>query len=848
MTRAILQRAIYPFTMGISTLIFFLLIDADSKLLLATTAPFLFSIAVILIFEKQLAFRKEWKPSLADLKIDSFYLIVIQTLLPKVLVWIGVLFMAHFLAAHELTFSQLWPHHWSIGTQGILLIFVSDFLRYWLHRLSHTIPFLWRFHAVHHSVDKLYWMNTSRFHPVEKSLQFCFDVFPFMLLAVSPEVIGLHLVLYGVNGFFQHCNIDLKYGWLNYIVSSTEHHRWHHSKNPKESNNNYGNNIILWDILFKSFYHPNKTVDKLGLINKQYPQSFGPQFKAPFIDHFDKQDLPLLSYKDILLNLLLKVKMNSIKKSVYKTFYKKTHHCKETQIQVMLDIISENKNTEFGKDHSFEKIKTYEDFKQYIPVQDYESLRPYIYRQEENQDIKGIISKPIVMFNKTSGTTAAPKLLPLTEDALANFKTNQQVSSYIQYRAQPLAYSGKIVGIVSPAIETKSEHGIPVGSASGHFYKTMPYAVKSKYLIPHTVFEISDYELKYYCILLLSLQDKNITYIGSANPTTFLKLIEILNERKKDLLHDLKTKTVNNQVIDHKLQKVVDRLNPSKKRLIEIEQLFASEESLTFTKLWPYIKMVTVWTGGSCGIALSSLVKLLPKKAVVYDPGYLSSEMRGSITFDLKNQSGLMTFENNFYEFIERNDFEANQKNFLQLHELEVNKEYYLFVTTSAGLYRYDMNDIVLVVGFENQCPLIKFVQKGRGVCSITGEKLYESQIIHSLNKLDLNFVFVQFIANESAYIYECFIELDGIMDASKTEATAARLDTLLCEQNMEYKEKRGSNRLKHVEIKLLKRGTYSALKEIAITKGQNESQFKIMLLQYKKDLITNLEQFLQHD
>jgi len=848
MIKAVIQRAIYPLTMVISTLLFFLLIDTDSKLLLATTTPFLFAIAVILFFEKQMTFNKKWKPNASDIKTDAIYLVIVQTLLPKILLWISVLFIAHFLVEQKLTFSQLWPHHWSIISQGIVLVLISDLLRYWLHRLSHTVPFLWRFHAVHHSVNKLYWMNTSRFHPIEKALQFCFDVLPFMLLAVSPEVIGLHLVLYGVNGFFQHCNIDLKYGWLNYLVSSTEHHRWHHSKNPEESNNNYGNNIILWDILFGSFYNPNKTVDELGLMNKQYPQSFTPQIKAPFVNRIDKEDLPLLSNKDIVLNFLLKLKMNSIKNSAYKSFYEKTHHCEKTQTQTLLNIILDNKNTDFGKDNSFEKIKTYEDFKQCVPVQDYESLRSYINRQEKDQNIKGILSKPIVMFNKTSGTTAAPKLLPLTDEALANFKTNQQVSSFIQHCAQPLAYSGKIVGIVSPALESKSEHGIPVGSASGHFYKTMPFAVKSKYLIPHTVFEISDYELKYYCILLLSLQDKNITYIGSANPTTFLKLIDILNDRKYDLLHDLKSKTVNNQVIDHKLQKVVDRLNPSKKRLAEIEQLFASNEALTFTNLWPYIKLVTVWTGGSCGIALSSLVKLLPEKAVVYDPGYLSSEMRGSITFDLKQQSGLMTFENNFYEFIERNDFEDNNMKFLRLHELAIDKEFYLFVTTSAGLYRYDMNDIVQVVGFVNQSPLIKFIQKGRGVCSITGEKLYESQILHCLNELDLNFIFVQFIANETKYTYECFIELHEHVNPSKVEIIANQLDVLLCEQNMEYKEKRGSNRLKHVEIKILKQGTYSVLKELAIAKGQNESQFKIMLLQYKKDLSTNLDQFVQND
>ena len=114
------------------------------------------------------------------------------------------------------------------------------------------------------------------------------DVLPFMLLGISEEVIALHLVLYGVNGFFQHCNADVRFGWLNYIVSSTELHRWHHSQHAKESNNNYGNNVIVWDLLFGTFYWPkDRSVTTLGLQNPTYPQRFWGQMKAPVQQDID---------------------------------------------------------------------------------------------------------------------------------------------------------------------------------------------------------------------------------------------------------------------------------------------------------------------------------------------------------------------------------------------------------------------------------------------------------------------------------------------------------------------------------------------------------------------------------
>ena len=127
------------------------------------------------------------------------------------------------------------------------MLLSADFLRYWLHRAYHEVAFMWPFHAVHHSPHKLYWMNVNRFHPLDKASQYIFDAMPFVLLGVSEEVLALYFVFYAVNGFFQHCNIDVRLGVLNYVVSGPELHRWRHSIHPEESNQNYGNNLIVWD-------------------------------------------------------------------------------------------------------------------------------------------------------------------------------------------------------------------------------------------------------------------------------------------------------------------------------------------------------------------------------------------------------------------------------------------------------------------------------------------------------------------------------------------------------------------------------------------------------------------------
>jgi sterol desaturase/sphingolipid hydroxylase (fatty acid hydroxylase superfamily) len=132
-------------------------------------------------------------------------------------------------------------------------------------------------------VEQLYWLNTARFHPLEKTLQMVCDSVPFLLMTVNPTVLALYYVAYSTNGFFQHCNIELRYGLLNYVVGSAETHRWHHSRVPRESNANYGNTVIVWDLVFGTWFLPReREIRDLGLQDPAYPKSFFRLMRAPF--------------------------------------------------------------------------------------------------------------------------------------------------------------------------------------------------------------------------------------------------------------------------------------------------------------------------------------------------------------------------------------------------------------------------------------------------------------------------------------------------------------------------------------------------------------------------------------
>jgi sterol desaturase/sphingolipid hydroxylase (fatty acid hydroxylase superfamily) len=249
----------------------------------STYVPVLFAATVVTILELKFPHRSDWRPPISEIKTDLGFMSIVQLAFPPL---VGFVFTYALIAPARrlnLPISALWPHGWPIWVQAVLMVMVVDFLRYWLHRAAHQTDTLWRLHSVHHSVEQLYWLNTARFHLLEKAMQMTLDSLPFLLMAVDPTVLALYYIAYAANGFFQHCNIEVRYGVLNYIVGSAETHRWHHSRIPRESNANYGNTVIVWDLLFGTwFLPPERSVHALGLQDPTYPRSFWALMRAPF--------------------------------------------------------------------------------------------------------------------------------------------------------------------------------------------------------------------------------------------------------------------------------------------------------------------------------------------------------------------------------------------------------------------------------------------------------------------------------------------------------------------------------------------------------------------------------------
>jgi len=207
------------------------------------------------------------------------------------------------------------------------------------------------------------------------------------------------------------------------------------------------------------------------------------------------------SSTDKIINIFIEFYFFIIKLLVWRPFIKKTIKPETQQNSVLKSLLEKNKDTVIGKKYGFADLNSYEDYNKSVPVHTYEMLREYIEKQEETKKLYLTYNNPF-MYAQTSGTTDKPKLIPIFDETVKNYKKSQCVSTYAQYKEAPSMFEGKILAIVSPATEGKLESGIPYGSLSGLLYKNIPKIIRSKYVLPYEIFDLQDYDEKYFLISL----------------------------------------------------------------------------------------------------------------------------------------------------------------------------------------------------------------------------------------------------------------------------------------------------------------------------------------------------------
>ncbi|MGF6313501.1 sterol desaturase/sphingolipid hydroxylase (fatty acid hydroxylase superfamily) [Bradyrhizobium sp. i1.8.4] len=163
------------------------------------------------------------------------------------------------------------------------VILLSDLGFYWTHRMFHAVPWLWRFHSIHHSIEELDWLAAARVHPVDQILTKGVSLIPVFALGFSEWAIGVYAVLYQWQAVLIHSNVRVGFGPLRFLFASPEFHHWHHSNHLEARDRNFAGQLSFLDALFGSLHLPRGQIPTTYGLDRPMPQRYVPQLLYPFI-------------------------------------------------------------------------------------------------------------------------------------------------------------------------------------------------------------------------------------------------------------------------------------------------------------------------------------------------------------------------------------------------------------------------------------------------------------------------------------------------------------------------------------------------------------------------------------
>jgi sterol desaturase/sphingolipid hydroxylase (fatty acid hydroxylase superfamily) len=242
----------------------------------------------LLLLERWMPHEETWTTSDGQLGADLSHTLVSNGAIQGLLVFSGMIGLSAVGTALGEPSFGIWPRHWPLTLQIVLGLIVSEFAMYWAHRIAHEWTPLWHFHAVHHSVEKLWIVNSGRFHFVDAVKSVLPGIAILLMLGAPMEVLTWLSALGAFIGTLTHCNVAMRFGVLSAIFNTPELHRWHHSMDLREGNKNYGENIMLWDWLFGTWFNANRRPPATIGIPEAMPIRFRDQIVWPFRQAFRK--------------------------------------------------------------------------------------------------------------------------------------------------------------------------------------------------------------------------------------------------------------------------------------------------------------------------------------------------------------------------------------------------------------------------------------------------------------------------------------------------------------------------------------------------------------------------------
>jgi sterol desaturase/sphingolipid hydroxylase (fatty acid hydroxylase superfamily) len=243
--------------------------------LLGSTLIFILIEKLFPLDKTQPVFRIEWQT-------DFMHFIVNHFVVGLVLLTVNFLIFRIFGWATYAPLQQ-WVRDLPFAVELFAIILVADLVQYWTHRAYHEVPFLWRFHAVHHSTKVLDWMAGSRLHLFEVVTTRVAVLGMLYVMGFSKQVMDIYIIIVGFQAVLNHSNVKLPWGPLKYIIVTPDFHHWHHSSDQAALDRNYAAHFAFIDYLFGTAVKSDRRFpEKYGVLGDYMPQGFVKQQLFPF--------------------------------------------------------------------------------------------------------------------------------------------------------------------------------------------------------------------------------------------------------------------------------------------------------------------------------------------------------------------------------------------------------------------------------------------------------------------------------------------------------------------------------------------------------------------------------------
>jgi hypothetical protein len=502
-------------------------------------------------------------------------------------------------------------------------------------------------------------------------------------------------------------------------------------------------------------------------------------------------------------------------------------------------ILTENADTVVGRQHGFSRVRTLDDWR-HVPLCDWDDIAPVVDRMVAGE--RGLlVAEDPIYYATTSGTTGRRKLIPVTGGFIAECRVANRVLYRTMLQAMPALVRGKRLSMRSPKTErlsARAECGsITVALGGGVDDDNLLDAV------PTAVFSIADFSVRYAVALRFALQEP-ITVASAINPSTLALFAETLSTRADVLAaaaHDgtfgaddaLLRSASGDIVVDDAIKAALRaRLRRAPQAAARLTQSASTHGRARMRDVFPMLAGLVTWKGGTSSWWLQRLRESYGDVPVL-DYGYAASE--GCFGAPLSTDgpgdgaASLLLPHGHLVELLPEGETDGARA--LSLDGAEPGQRYAVVVTTSSGLYRYRMHDVVEVVGRHGSAPLAVFRHKEGTMCSITGEKLGEAHVARALSTLEwrgAGICLTPRLRDDDTPTYVAAVER---ADAGDVDDLARRLDHALCAANEEYEAKRKSLRLGPVVVLVVDDGAFVAARRARVDAGAPDAHVKLPLL-----------------